>query len=304
MWILLTRNKFFDDFCFSVPVFQSPRLTSAAHPLSDGSKQLVSRELKYDVPTIVTIHESCNATERRQLTKALRETYELATVARDYVLKNGHDDKLFKTYFGTAQPYPVLGANEQLISGNKTGILFRCDNIDGKCLWSRRVVRTLAWQECYFGDRHLPHYHMKDANHSSSSAPWAIQSRIRVHPTTLQLISCRHRFYHIPTIGNGIIGHYADSYEECLQLAIDHPENATYNTHSLQYFAADVYARVIGNPGEGCTGNFTLHLNTMGSTSTGDSKTYSGETTHNDKTTSNSNGQHCHTHANGEVHCD
>uniref|UniRef100_A0A0W0FSV3 Putative peptidase domain-containing protein n=1 Tax=Moniliophthora roreri TaxID=221103 RepID=A0A0W0FSV3_MONRR len=282
-----------------VPVFQSPRLTSAAHPLSDGSKQLVSRELKYDVPTIVTIHESCNATERRQLTKALRETYELATVARDYVLKNGHDDKLFKTYFGTAQPYPVLGANEQLISGNKTGILFRCDNIDGKCKGGTDtgVARMLLWRPSfaplsYEGRKPLEQFCALGYTVTNSS------------PSYYFAADLMHRFYHIPTIGNGIIGHYADSYEECLQLAIDHPENATYNTHSLQYFAADVYARVIGNPGEGCTGNFTLHLNTMGSTSTGDSKTYSGETTHNDKTTSNSNGQHCHTHANGEVHCD
>ncbi|EEB97564.1 hypothetical protein MPER_03090 [Moniliophthora perniciosa FA553] len=116
----------------------------------------------------------------------------------------------------------------------------------------------------------------------------------------------RHRFYHIPTIGNGIVGHYADSYEECLQLAIDHPQNAIYNTHSLQYFAADVYARVIGNPGKGCTasGSLTPPSNTTDSTSTDDSTT---KTKHNDETThsnSISNGKHCHTHADGEVHCD
>ncbi|ESK87614.1 gpi-anchored protein [Moniliophthora roreri MCA 2997] len=210
--------------------------------------------------------------------------YRVRLIHLSDVLKNGHDDKLFKTYFGTAQPYPVLGANEQLISGNKTGILFRCDNIDGNC-----------GQEGWYG-----HWRRKPLEQFCALGYTVTNSS----PSYYFAADLMHRFYHIPTIGNGIIGHYADSYEECLQLAIDHPENATYNTHSLQYFAADVYARVIGNPGEGCTGNFTLHLNTMGSTSTGDSKTYSGETTHNDKTTSNSNGQHCHTHANGEVHCD
>ena len=36
-----------------------------------------------DVVTDVQIHESCNSTQRRQLTKALADMVELATVARD-----------------------------------------------------------------------------------------------------------------------------------------------------------------------------------------------------------------------------
>lgn len=31
----------------------------------------------------IEIHQSCNATERRQLTKALQETYEIAQVAKN-----------------------------------------------------------------------------------------------------------------------------------------------------------------------------------------------------------------------------
>lgn len=50
------------------------------------------------------------------------------------------------------------------------------------------------------------------------------------------------------------MSHYADSYDECLQLAKTKPEQAVRNTHSLQYFALDVYAYDIALPGVGCTG--------------------------------------------------
>lgn len=63
-----------------------------------------------------------------------------------------------------------------------------------------------------------------------------------------------HRLFHVPTVGEGVAEHYADSYAECLKLAVDNPAEAVRNTHSLQYFALDVYAYDIALPGDGCTG--------------------------------------------------
>jgi hypothetical protein len=63
-----------------------------------------------------------------------------------------------------------------------------------------------------------------------------------------------HRLYHVPTIGEDIVSHFADTHEECLGLAKTHPEEAVRNSHSLQYFALDVYAYDIAVPGVGCSG--------------------------------------------------
>jgi hypothetical protein len=63
-----------------------------------------------------------------------------------------------------------------------------------------------------------------------------------------------HRLYHTTKIGEGATEHFADSYSECLELAEEEPNDAVRNTHSLQYFALDVYAMEVALPGEGCTG--------------------------------------------------
>lgn len=55
-------------------------------------------------------------------------------------------------------------------------------------------------------------------------------------------------------MGEGAAEHYADSYTECLELATENPAEAVRNTHTLQYFALDVYAMDVALPGEGCTG--------------------------------------------------
>jgi hypothetical protein len=63
-----------------------------------------------------------------------------------------------------------------------------------------------------------------------------------------------HRLFHADKIGEGTVFHYADTYQECLDLARESPDEAVRNAHSLQYFALDVYAYDIAAPGQGCTG--------------------------------------------------
>lgn len=64
-----------------------------------------------------------------------------------------------------------------------------------------------------------------------------------------------HRLYHVPSIGEDTVSHYADTHAECLVLAQLRPEEAVRNSHSLQYFALDVYAYDIAVPGVGCSGS-------------------------------------------------
>ena len=63
-----------------------------------------------------------------------------------------------------------------------------------------------------------------------------------------------HRIFHMPSQGEGVVDHYADDYNECVELALTSPEDTVRNTHTLQYFALDVYAYDIALPGDVCTG--------------------------------------------------
>jgi len=63
-----------------------------------------------------------------------------------------------------------------------------------------------------------------------------------------------HRLFHTDKIGEGTVFHYADTYQECLDLARENPDEAVRNAHTLQYFALDVWAYDMAAPGQGCTG--------------------------------------------------
>jgi hypothetical protein len=61
------------------------------------------------------------------------DTWEMATFARDYAATNGPADPVFVKYFGTDPKAfsAVIGIWEALLTSNKEGVRFRCDNIDG-----------------------------------------------------------------------------------------------------------------------------------------------------------------------------
>lgn len=115
-----------------------------------------------------------------------------------------------------------------------------------------------------------------------------------------------HRLYHLPAIGETIVEHYADTYAECLELAKTNPADAVRNTHTLQYFALDVYAYDIALPGEGCTGRDTsASESSSASASSTPAPTSSPTTTPAPSVSAESAaaGQECHTHSDGIVHC-
>jgi len=269
------------------------------------------RDLKPYNPEI-QIHSSCNVTQRRVLEKALADTYELASFAKEYVATNGPDDSVFQLYFGNhSANYPaVLGAWDGLLIGNKEGVLLRCDDIDGNCHqegwrghWrgsnatTETVICDASYTDRYFNEYFcLNNYTVID---SSPSFYWSTD-----------LI---HRMYHVPGISDDSVTHHADSYEECLELAHHNASLAPYNTHTLQYFASHVYAVEIAKGGAACIG------------STPDSHGHSQDHDHDQvssvapasstlaiapvatsaspPSTTSSAAESCHTHAGGELHC-
>lgn len=68
-----------------------------------------------------------------------------------------------------------------------------------------------------------------------------------------------HRLYHVPTIGQNWVDHFADGYDEVLDLAIDNATLSSHDSETLQYFALEVYAHDISVPGIGCPGEQHEH---------------------------------------------
>lgn len=80
------------------------------------------------------IHQSCNSTLRVQLEAALDETIQLATHARDHILRFGHKSEFVQKYFGTnGSTAGPVGWYDRVAVADKTGVLFRCDDPDRNC---------------------------------------------------------------------------------------------------------------------------------------------------------------------------
>lgn len=123
-----------------------------------------------------------------------------------------------------------------------------------------------------------------------------------------------HRLYHMPAIGEEWIEHYADDYEEVIDLTAN---NATFSTHdsdTLQFFALEVYAYDIAAPGVGCAGtahraaapaSSSVSSAVASSTSSAAASAPTSGTATNSQAASltSSLPANCHTHEGGDVHC-
>jgi hypothetical protein len=135
-----------------------------------------------------------------------------------------------------------------------------------------------------------------------------------------------HRIYHTDKMGEGVVGHYADTYDEVLELAKTTPAEAVRNSASLRYFALDVYAYDISVPGEGCTGESSHEGGEAGhgaaagaatpatsassaaasatsAASSSATKEAATPTTSEATSDTQSAATECHTHDDGVVHC-
>ena len=63
-----------------------------------------------------------------------------------------------------------------------------------------------------------------------------------------------HRLFHMPPIGQNWVDHFADGYDEVVELAAGNKSVSTRDSETLQYFALEAYAFDIVVPGVGCPG--------------------------------------------------
>ncbi|KAI5863997.1 major allergen Asp F2 [Durotheca rogersii] len=236
------------------------------------------------------IHSSCNATQRALLSRGLHEAITLAQHAKQHILRFRSSSKFYVKYFGEAPTAEAVGWYDRIVNADRGGIWFRCDDIDGNC---QQPGRAGHWR----GD---------NATQETVICPLSFTSRMPLEGLCGYGYSVAagklnfyfgsdlvHRLYHLPAIGEGIVDHYADTYNDCLELAVSNPAEAVRNSHTLQYFALGVYAYDISLPGEGCTGKAPEPEAPAAPSPTTDSGASATTTA----------GTECHTHADGTEHC-
>lgn len=77
-----------------------------------------------------------------------------------------------------------------------------------------------------------------------------------------------HRLYHVPAVGYGYIEHYIHSYDDAINFAKNGTKTNTHDSDVLQYFALDVYAYDVANPGVGCSGTSSSAATSSSSSAT------------------------------------
>ncbi|KAJ2990053.1 hypothetical protein NUW58_g3150 [Xylaria curta] len=257
-------------------------VVTVTHTVASATPQPTVYDWAAGATTAYPIHGSCNATERALLSKGLNDAITLAAHAKDHVLRFGNSSEFYTKYFGASPTAEVIGWYDKIVSADRSGTWFRCDDIDGNCV-----------QDGWGG-----HWRGENATQETVICPLSYTTRMPLEGLCGYGYSVAsgalnfyfgsdliHRLFHLPRIGEEIVEHYADSYGECLDLALNDPALAVRNSHTLQYFALDVYAFDIALPGEGCTGRPTETEN-----SEAPSYTTSAPT-------------ECHTHADGTKHC-
>ncbi|KAF2797479.1 zincin [Melanomma pulvis-pyrius CBS 109.77] len=242
------------------------------------------------------IHSSCNATERAQLTRALGETVKLAQHAKEHILRWGNSSEIYQKYFGNASTGEPIGWFEKVVNGDKAGVIFRCDNPDGNCA-----------QEGWGG-------HWRGSNATSEtvicplsySTRWSLESLCGLGYTVANgatnfywASDLLHRLFHVPKIGEGAVEHYAGEYDEVIDLAQTHSDEAVKNSDTLQYFALEAYAFDIAVPGEGCAGKWTATSSEVVASQTSVPTATSSEV----PSVTSEAAKECHTHADGVEHC-
>ncbi|KAF2439845.1 zincin [Karstenula rhodostoma CBS 690.94] len=240
-----------------------------------------------------TIHSSCNNTEAAQIKKGLGETLILVRHARDHILRFGNSSEIYQKYFGNASTGEPIGWYTKIADGNKADLLFRCDDPDSNCgqegwagHWrgenatSETVICPLSYEVrkplealCGFG---------WDVANGKTNFYWASD--------------LLHRLLHVPTVGEGIVEHYAEDYAEVIELAQTESSLSVRDSDTLQLFALEAYAHDISIPGEGCAGN--LSSAEAASATDTPSPTLSEE-----PSATSAAPAECHTHADGVVHC-
>ncbi|KAJ5231291.1 uncharacterized protein N7469_005879 [Penicillium citrinum] len=275
--------------------------TSGAIPVSgtnEFSSSYGTKPAAWNAGTVTQfpIHSSCNATQRRQIEMGLSETVLIAAHARDHILRWRNESEIYRKYFRDSPSMEALGAYDTVIDGNKSNVLFRCDDPDGNC-------NIEGYAGHWRGENGTDQTVICDLSYEtrrSLSTMCALGYTVAGSETnTFWAADLLHRLYHMPSFGQNWIDHFADGYEEVVDQAIENATLSTRDSETLQYFALEVYAYDIAIPEEGCPGKPHTHDKETSSQPTSASAKITAEA----PSTINDVPKNCHTHDGGELHC-
>ncbi|KAG7004515.1 aromatic hydroxylase fmpF [Physcia stellaris] len=252
--------------------------------------------------TEFVIHESCNASEVIQLRKGLADAVTLAEHAKEHILRFGNSSAHYQKYFGDAPSGEAIGYYEKVVSGDRGDALFRCDDPDGNCKQpgtsiipssSQNINGYLEWGA-----------HWRGSN-ATNETLCAFGYTVAVSETNTYFGSdLIHRLFHMPAFGEDHVEHFAEGYAGALELARTNATFATHDSDILQYFALEVYAYDITIPGVGCPGTVPMEGATTSSMSGTPAAATPTPTVADAASATSDVPAECHTHSNGDVHCD
>ncbi|CAG8888566.1 unnamed protein product [Penicillium egyptiacum] len=243
------------------------------------------------------IHSSCNATQRRQIELGLNETITLAQHAKDHILRWRNESAIYQKYFSDRPSMEAIGAFDIVINGDKKDVLFRCDNPDGNC-------NNEGWAGHWRGENGTDETVICDLSYEtrrSLSTMCGLGYTVSESETnTFWAGDLLHRLYHVSAIGQNWIDHFADGYEEVVDLAKTNATLTTRDSETLQYFALEAYAFDIAVPGVGCPG--VQHEHEHDEPEATSQPTPTATATDAPSTTAEVPAN-CHTHDGGVLHC-
>ncbi|KAJ8117033.1 hypothetical protein OPT61_g1673 [Boeremia exigua] len=202
------------------------------------------------------IHASCNATQHQYIRNGLDETLTICRQARDHILRWGNSSAIYQKYFGNAPTGEPIGWFTKIVDGDKSDVLFRCDDPDQNCAtqsnWAGHWRGANASSETVICDRS---YELRRPLEGMCMFGYDVANGATNFYWASDLL---HRLLHIPKVGEGVVEHYggADEYPGVLALAESNPTEAVRNSDTLQYFALEVYAHDVAVPGVGCPGHY------------------------------------------------
>jgi hypothetical protein len=123
------------------PLF--PRQQSGPTTVTVTAQAPASTAWNAGAVTEYPIHASCNTTQRAFIKKGLQETETLCRHARDHILRWGNSSSIYQKYFGDAPTGEPLGWFSKIADGDKSDVLFRCDDPDNNCRQAGVYSRVL-----------------------------------------------------------------------------------------------------------------------------------------------------------------
>ncbi|KAG0675808.1 hypothetical protein C6P40_001548 [Pichia californica] len=194
--------------------------------------------------------ENCNATQTKMINKYYQDLLEVASTVRDHLINEGVDDTFIHWFGENGNPVAVLGFIDNIVQGNKDGVLYRCDDIDGTCAKNPTYPgyhRSIAEQETVICDLFF-----------TSKRPiedmCVIGNITTVKPKKFAGIDLFHRFCHLESINKGFIAEYVEDYDQVVDYAENNSSYAVLNVDNMLYYLAETYSLQLTDGG--CLGNY------------------------------------------------